>query len=74
MALLLPRHRRALEEAAARLEDSLHALAPDARRVADPALLASSLRAALDALGELTGRISPDDIIGRIFATFCIGK
>ena len=43
-------------------------------RTPDPAPLAATLRGALDALGELTGRISPDDIIGRIFATFCIGK
>jgi tRNA modification GTPase len=32
------------------------------------------MRLALDALAELTGQISPDDIIGRVFATFCIGK
>lgn len=42
--------------------------------LAEPELIADELRAALDALGELTGVISPDDVIGRIFATFCIGK
>jgi tRNA modification GTPase len=32
------------------------------------------LREALDQVGEIAGRVSPDDVIGRIFATFCIGK
>jgi len=65
-AAVLPRHARALSEAAARLHDAATADSPE--------LIASSLRAALDALGEVTGRISPDDVIGRIFSTFCIGK
>jgi tRNA modification GTPase len=29
---------------------------------------------ALAALGEFTGEVVTDDILGRIFATFCIGK
>lgn len=37
-------------------------------------LAAEELRLAHDALGEITGRISPDDMLGRIFSTFCIGK
>jgi tRNA modification GTPase len=37
-------------------------------------LLAEDLRAAADALGEITGRISPDDLLGKIFSSFCIGK
>jgi tRNA modification GTPase len=36
--------------------------------------VAGHLRHALDALGELVGHISPDDVIGRVFATFCVGK
>ena len=32
------------------------------------------LRRSLEALGELTGETSTDDILGRIFSTFCIGK
>lgn len=39
-----------------------------------PELIASTLREVVDHLGELVGRISPDDIIGRVFATFCVGK
>ncbi|WDS35163.1 tRNA uridine-5-carboxymethylaminomethyl(34) synthesis GTPase MnmE [Pseudoxanthomonas sp.] len=37
-------------------------------------LAAEELRLALDALGEITGKISPDALLGRIFSTFCIGK
>jgi len=28
----------------------------------------------LDALGRVTGAVTPDDLLGRIFSTFCIGK
>ena len=37
-------------------------------------LVAEELRLAHDALGEITGVVSPDDLLGRIFSTFCIGK
>lgn len=37
-------------------------------------LLAEELRLAADCLGEITGRISSDDLLGRIFSSFCIGK
>ena len=37
-------------------------------------LLAEDLRAAQEALGEITGAVTPDDLLGRIFSTFCIGK
>ncbi|WCE05742.1 tRNA uridine-5-carboxymethylaminomethyl(34) synthesis GTPase MnmE [Pseudoxanthomonas sp. JBR18] len=37
-------------------------------------LAAEELRLAHDALGEITGKISPDMLLGRIFSTFCIGK
>ena len=37
-------------------------------------LLAEELRLARQALGELTGEFLPDDLLGAIFASFCIGK
>lgn len=37
-------------------------------------LLAEDLRAAQDALGEITGVVTPDDLLGEIFSSFCIGK
>ena len=37
-------------------------------------LLAEDLRMAQQALGEITGEFSADDLLGRIFSSFCIGK
>jgi tRNA U34 5-carboxymethylaminomethyl modifying GTPase MnmE/TrmE len=37
-------------------------------------LAAEGLRAGHDALGEITGRVAPDDLLGHIFSSFCIGK
>ncbi|PND38816.1 tRNA uridine-5-carboxymethylaminomethyl(34) synthesis GTPase MnmE [Paucibacter aquatile] len=37
-------------------------------------LLAEELRLAHDALGEITGAFSADDLLGEIFSKFCIGK
>jgi len=37
-------------------------------------LLAEELRLAHEALGEITGEFTPDDLLGRIFSEFCIGK
>jgi tRNA modification GTPase len=37
-------------------------------------LLAEELRRAQQALGEITGEVSSDDLLGRIFSSFCIGK
>ena len=37
-------------------------------------LLAEELRLSHDALGEITGTFSADDLLGEIFSKFCIGK
>ena len=37
-------------------------------------LLAEELRLAQNALGEITGEFSADDLLGEIFSNFCIGK
>lgn len=37
-------------------------------------LLAEDLRAAQNALSEITGAFTPDDLLGKIFSSFCIGK
>ena len=75
-AELLPRHRRALRAARIALADAQALVTPSARErhLPSPELAAGALRTALDHLGSIAGRISPDDVIGRIFATFCIGK
>ncbi len=41
---------------------------------ADPELAAIDLRGALDALGEIPGRVDTEDLLGVIFSRFCIGK
>ncbi|MCC6427977.1 MAG: 50S ribosome-binding GTPase [Phycisphaerales bacterium] len=74
--LAIPRHRRIVLDTLAAItacRDNLNADAPDAR-LSQPELLAESLRRASESMGELTGRIAPDDVLGRIFSTFCIGK
>ncbi len=37
-------------------------------------LLAEDLRQAQQTLGEITGQVSSDDLLGKIFSSFCIGK
>ena len=37
-------------------------------------LLAEDLRQAQQVLGEITGEVSSDKLLGKIFAGFCIGK
>ncbi|MEJ2700412.1 MAG: hypothetical protein P8Z70_12240 [Desulfuromonadales bacterium] len=59
----LVRTRRSLERFQSGLEEQL-----------SPELLALDLRDALEALGEITGETTPDEILERIFSRFCIGK
>lgn len=37
-------------------------------------LFAEDLRLAQQALSEITGKVTPDDLLGEIFSSFCIGK
>jgi tRNA modification GTPase len=37
-------------------------------------LMAEELRTAQDQLGQITGKFTPDDLLGVIFSSFCIGK
>ena len=39
-----------------------------------PEFLSVELREALDAIGEITGATTPEDILNKIFTNFCIGK
>lgn len=76
MLALQPRHESALRSAADSLEHTRALLKPSMQQDAlhDIELLADALRAALDALASLGGRLAPDQVIGRVFATFCVGK
>lgn len=73
---LLPRHRETLDRAAESLSNARRLVEPqpDPRRLVDSEFVAAELRLALDALGELGGRITPDEVLGRVFASFCVGK
>ncbi len=64
------RHRTALERALAELD------AFGAARAAgvDAAAAATHLRAAVTALDDLIGVVTADDVLDRVFATFCVGK
>lgn len=75
-ATLLPRHARHLAAALTALERvrALLARQQHAAQLDHPEIAAGALREALDEVGQIAGAIAPDDIIGRIFATFCIGK
>jgi tRNA modification GTPase len=64
------RHVEALRQAAATLENARSAL----RAGAAPELIAEELRATHLHLGSIVGTLSADDLLGEIFATFCIGK
>ncbi|TVS03183.1 MAG: hypothetical protein EA423_08705 [Phycisphaerales bacterium] len=68
--LAVSRHHRRSLAAAADLLSGLASEGPGA----DPSVAAERLRTALDHLGELLGRIPPDEVIGRVFARFCVGK
>ncbi|MCY0965253.1 tRNA uridine-5-carboxymethylaminomethyl(34) synthesis GTPase MnmE [Parathalassolituus penaei] len=64
------RHLEALQQARKALESGLEQL----HGMAAGELLAEDLRAAQKALGEITGEFSADDLLGKIFGSFCIGK
>ena len=64
------RHLDALERAQRHFQQGRKAL----HEMQAGELLAEELRLAQQALGEITGAVSSDDLLGRIFSEFCIGK
>jgi tRNA modification GTPase len=64
------RHLEALARARAHVEEAERQLTE--RRAGE--LVAEELRAAQTALNEITGEFTSDDLLGRIFSSFCIGK
>lgn len=63
------RHLEALSEAKSHVENSLAK-----RENSQPELVAEELRLAQSALNQITGEFGSDDLLGRIFSSFCIGK
>jgi tRNA modification GTPase len=66
------RHREALAEAEAALGRFRRGMA--GVEALELALLAEELRFAAGALGRITGRVGVEEVLDRIFATFCLGK
>lgn len=64
------RHLSALTDAQGALTDATSTLV--ATGAGD--LVAEDLRRAHDALGRIVGAVTPDDLLGEIFSSFCIGK
>ncbi len=64
------RHAAALRRAADSLQQALESV----RRGMAGEFISIDVRAAADALGEITGAITTDEILERIFSEFCIGK
>jgi tRNA modification GTPase len=64
------RHATALRHATEHLRAAIEKISGNG----PPELLASDLRAVLDAFGEIAGRIDNERVLDRIFTQFCIGK
>lgn len=66
--------RRRHLEALAQTQDFLHKALEELHSIQAAELVAENLRLAQQALAEITGEVTSDDLLGRIFAEFCIGK
>jgi tRNA modification GTPase len=64
------RHKACLERAST----SLHAARDLMNASGPPELVAEEIRAALDAIGDIVGRVDAEELLGVIFGRFCIGK
>ncbi len=71
-AVISERHRNLLEQARAELVSARTQIEAGGEAAAAPA--AEHLRAALEALGQVTGRVYHDELLDHIFSRFCIGK
>jgi len=69
-ALTRERHRIALSRARDALTDALACLGP----VGEPVLAAHHLRQATSALEELLGVVDVEEVLDRVFGSFCVGK
>jgi len=64
------RHLQSLQRA----QDALHSGRSQLLNAGAGELLAEDLRQCQESLGEITGAVSSDQLLGEIFASFCIGK
>lgn len=68
--IALLRHKNALTSTEKALKGAVNSIQEEL----SPEFTAIDLREALDALGEITGETTLDEILDQIFGTFCIGK
>jgi tRNA modification GTPase len=66
--------RRRHVDALQRALESVQQAASTFERSRSGELMAEDLRAAQHCLDEITGEFTSDDLLGRIFSSFCIGK
>ena len=64
------RHQAALHGARVLLEIAQRSL----EEGKSPEFVSIELRGALDAVGEVVGKMDTEDLLGKIFSEFCIGK
>ncbi len=64
------RHKKSMEKARDQLREFLGLL----ERNEYPEILSIELRNSMNSLGEITGEVTTEDLLGRIFSRFCIGK
>ena len=64
------RHQSCLDAAHGFVRDAINALNEDV----SPEFVAEEVRAALASVGDVVGAVDADEVLGKIFSTFCIGK
>jgi len=64
------RHKDALERTKRSLEDMIESI----KKSMSAEFISVDLKAALNSLGEITGKTVTEDILDEIFSQFCIGK
>lgn len=69
-AAINARHQECLKRAASALQETITLLGAGG----PPELVAVELRSALAAVGEIVGEAGTEEILGKIFSSFCIGK
>ena len=68
------RHHACLAKARDYSDAAQRALGEALGEALSPEFVAEELRGALDAVGEVVGKADSEEILGKIFSTFCIGK
>ena len=70
MIAINARHQACLKSADGYLDAARRAM----EEALSPEFIAIELRAALEAVGDVAGRLDAEELLGEIFSTFCIGK